>query len=417
MTYYRFVDRKAGKWLFAIFFFIILLLSRNTLYTSTLLGFARSQLLMFGLVGAAGVLFLVVKRKELKRILTDARIPVALGFAAVILLPMILKGDWQAMYFSVLLCLLVAVFFSYFLSYREVAGYFVCTMVFLGVYSVLAEYVLAAFVERGFFSVPAVYYSESRSLYNFGLSFTVIQPYYFRNYGIFREPGLYQFFLLLALYLNNYALDWKKEWQLWAINGILAVTMLSTFSTVGVVAMGLLAVGLFFDKALYRNKQILRLVCACAVLGVVGLLFIILQQGAIYNTLYTMVEKLFVINDSSGSRYEAIFANIRIFFEHPLLGGGFSEALNAVKHNTSSTTLLYAVFGILGGSMNVLGWVALVWRKERKLWLNLLLLLSLVMAVNTQNFTTDVFFWLFPTMALTEKAVPLIEDKICKRKA
>ena len=293
----------------------------------------------------------------------------------------------------------------------------VAVLVILSVYSLLAEYLFSAMVEAGWFSAPVVAYSESRSLYNFLLSFTVIKDNYFRNYGIFREPGLYQFFLLLGLYLNNYAWNWKKDWQLWLVNGILAVTMVSTFSTIGVVSMGLFAIGLFFDKKLYQNKRFVTVIVIGAVLMVVLLAVVVVQQGAVFRALRTMVRKLYVINDSSGSRYEAILTDLRIFLQNPLFGGRFAETLNAVKHNTSSTLLLYAVYGIGGGTLNLAAWAALVWRKERKLWLNLLLLTSMVMAVNTQNFTTDVFFWLFPTMALVERGVPMLAKcKLMKKR-
>ena len=411
LRYYRLVDSKQGKVLFGFFFFAMLLLSRNTLFTSTIIGFAQSQITMFALVGLVGLVFLAVNRKNLKEILTDRRMLAAVLLSVIMLAPMVLKRDWQTMYLSVLLCLFVAVFFSFFISYRELARYFVLIMVALGIYSILAEYLLSAMVEAGHFSAPVVYYSESRSFYSFYVAFTVIKNGYFRNYGIFREPGLYQFFLLLALYLNNYAMNWKKEWQLWTVNGILAATMLTTFSTIGVTAMGLFAVVLFFDRKLYHNKQFLRIMIVCAMVGIILLAVVILRQGSLYRTLRTMVQKLFVINDSSGSRYEAIFKNIQFFLQHPLLGAGFKETLYAVKHNTASTLLLYAVYGVAGGTLNVLAWAALIWEKERKLWLNLLLLMTMIMAVNTQNFTTDVFFWLFPTMALVERGIRLVEKK------
>ena len=46
MTYYRFNMGKTGKILFGLFVFLILLFSRNTLYTSTIVGFSRSQLII-----------------------------------------------------------------------------------------------------------------------------------------------------------------------------------------------------------------------------------------------------------------------------------------------------------------------------------------------------------------------------------
>ena len=409
MTYYRFKESKLTKVLFGLFLFAILLLSRNTLFTSTIVGFTKAQLGMYGLIGLLGICFLLTNGKNWKQILTDGRIVVLCICTVVMMLPMVVKQDWQTMYFSVLLCLYVAIFFSYFLTYKEIATYFVGFMVFLGVYSVLAEYVLDAMETAGWFSVPVFRYSDDRSFRNYALAFVVAKSNYFRNYGIFREPGLYQFFLLMAMYLNNYTLSWKKIWKLWVVNGILAITMLSTFSTVGVVAMGLFAIVLFLDKKLYQDKRVLIALAVCAAIGVVALIVIILQQGALFRTLRSMVRKLYVINDSSESRYEAIFADIWIFAHHPLFGGIFADTLYAVDHNTASTLLLYAVYGVAGGTLNVLAWVALVWRKERKLWLNLMLLMTMIMAVNTQNFTTDVFFWLFPVMALVEHSVPMLK--------
>ena len=411
MTRYKLLEGKKGEVLLGIFLFVLLVLSRNTLFTSTILGFGVSQVTMFALVGVTGIWFLLVNRNNLKAIVLDRRILAALAFSVILLLPMVCKGDWQTMYFSVLLCLYVAVFLSYLASMEKIARYFVVFMTCLGAYSILAEYVLAAMVDAGWFRVPVVVYHESRSFYSFGLAFTVIKNNYFRNYGIFREPGIYQFFLILALYLNNDQISWEKSRRQWVINGILALAMVSTFSTGGVIELCLLAAVIFFEKKLYRDKRILAAVAVCGLLGIGALVVIILQKGALYRTLFTMVEKLFVINDSSGSRYEAILVDLDIFLHNPLLGGRFAETLNAVKHNTSSTLLLYAVYGIGGGTLHVAGFTALVWKKDRSFLVNGLLVLILLMAVNTQNFTTDVFFWLFPTMALMERGLPLLEKK------
>jgi len=408
---YKFMDGKKGGVLFGLFLFALLVLSRNTLFTSTILGFGVSQVAMFSLVGVVGVGFLFVNRKELKSLFTDRRILAALVFTVILLVPMVCKRDWQTMYISILLCLYVAVFLSFFADIQRTGRYFVAFMACLGAYSVLAEYVLAPMVDAGWFRVPVVVYNEARSFHSFGLAFTVIKNNYFRNYGIFREPGIYQFFLILALYLNNDHIVWEKPRRQWVLNGILALTMVSTFSTGGVIELCLLAAVVFFEKKLYRDRRVMAAVAVCGVLGIGAVIFVILQKGALYRTLFTMVEKLFVINDSSGSRYEAILVDLEIFLRNPLLGGRFAQTLNAVKHNTSSTLLLYAVYGIGGGTLHLAGFAALVWKKDRSFLVNGLLVLILLMAVNTQNFTTDVFFWLFPTMALLERGLPLLKKK------
>ena len=43
----------------------------------------------------------------------------------------------------------------------------------------------------------------------------------------------------------------------------------------------------------------------------------------------------------------------------------------------------------------------------------LILLVILFLPFNTQNVIHDLFFWLFPVMALMEKGLPLLENRAC----
>ena len=113
MKQYRFPDNRIGKTGFVLFLFVMLLLARDTLITTCVLGFARSQLLMLGLMAAAGLVFLWANRRQWKALLTDKRLLVLLLSTMLILLPMLIKRDWQIMYFSVLLCLYFAVFLTF----------------------------------------------------------------------------------------------------------------------------------------------------------------------------------------------------------------------------------------------------------------------------------------------------------------
>ena len=86
-----------------------------------------------------------------------------------------------------------------------------------------------------------------------------------------------------------------------------------------------------------------------------------------------------------------------------------SWAMNSFS--LGSDPIAYLVCGF-GGTWSVFSWTVLVWKRERHLIGNLLLLMILFMSFNTQNLTADVFFWLFPMMALTEKCVPMLEKKV-----
>lgn len=408
MKDYPFPQNKWTKSLFALFLFSVLYLARDTLVTSSILGFHRAQFLMLGLMFLAGVCFLAVNRRNLKQIFLDGRVVLVLLSAVFVLLPMVWKRDWQMMYFSILICLVFPVFLSYFLSCQDVAKYYVVILSVLGAYSMVALWILRpALVDTGLWVPPVFRNQIDVTFYNFGLSFVSEWFVKTRNFGIFREPGVYQYFVLLALFLNNETVAWKRQRTMWLLNVILAATMVTTLSTSGVAALALLALVVFIDRKLYRNKFVWLAIALIAAALAILVSRIIAEQGELYWELYSMVLGKFQLGeDSAVERLDAIFSDLNIFLHHPLMGEKLSAVLYSAANNTTSTLILYAGLGTLGGTLHVISWVALVWKKERKVWLNLALLAVLFLSFNTQNLTADVFFWLFPMMALTQRWVP-----------
>ncbi len=411
MRYYPFPDTKVTRALFTLFLTALLFLARDTLVTSSLLGFNRSQFLMLGIVCLMGLVFLIYNRKSLRDIFLDKRMLMILAATCLILGPMVIKRDWQMMYFSILMCVYVAVFLTYFLSCRETAKCYVLILSFLGVYSIIAMWVLRpALVDTGILAMPVFHNQLDVKFHNFFLSFVSDSYVKTRNFGIFREPGVYQYFIILALFLNNYTVTWKSQRTLWICNFALAATMLSTLATGGVAELGLLAIVVFFDKKLYRQKKVWLVIGICVLILALLFAYIAEENGELYWELYSMVVGKFKPGvDSSTERMDAITGDLNIFLNHPLVGDKLADVLYSAVNNTTSTLIQYAAFGILGGSLHVAAWLALIWDKERKLWVNLLLIPILFLSFNTQNLIADVFFWLFAMMALTERLLPHIQ--------
>lgn len=413
MTQYPFPETKITRALTVICLFFLLYLARDTLVTSSVLGFYRTQACMLGLLALIGVGFLWHNRKRLKAVFLDRRIGAMLLCAVMTLLPMAAKRDWQLMYCSVLICILAAIFFTFFLSCREAAKYYVVILAVMGAYSVAATYVLRLLPDRGILPVPVFYNQIDVDFYNFFLSFVSLSYVKNRNFGIFREPGVYQFFLILGLYLCQYRVQWKKEKTMWILSGILALTLVTTFATGGIIELGLLCVVVFFDKKLYRKKWVWAALAVLA--AAVGALaaYCIARKNGLYWEVYDMLIGKFTYQEESiGDRVGSVIVNLRAFLESPLFGGGVAQVLYAIENNTTSSLIMLAIFGLPGFFLHAAGWAALVWKKEQKLWVNGMLLLILFMSVNTQNLIADLFFWLFPIMALTERVLP----KLPKRK-
>ncbi len=413
MKYYRLTDNRAGKILFGFLLFVLLYLTRTGLTASAIVGINRGQFLSLGAVCVVGVLFLLRNRGQWKAILTDRRLLVILAAAVILLLPALLKRDFQMMYLSILACVVISVFLTYFISVRDASKYYVCFLTVLAVWSVLCAYILRRLPDNGIFSVPIFFTSRKVEFYNFGLSYVARFYVKNRNFGIFREPGVYQFFIMLALFLNNYRVDWKRVSTMWIVNVILAVTMLTTLATGGVAELGLFVVLVFFEKKLYKDKKML-VAAAVVVVGVIAALAVIcMQKGELYWELYGMViAKIFGGEASSTDRLTALLIDLDYFLKNPLLGEKIAPVLYAVEHNTASTLLMLAICGIGGGALHIAAWTALVWDRKRHWGYNLVLLMIMLLSVNTQNFIADQFFWLFPMMALTETCVPLLERKV-----
>lgn len=408
MQYYPFPEQKSWRCLFAAFLLLQLALTRSSM-AATLIGFLPAQILMLGLIAVLGLLFLWRQRRDLPRVFTDRRIVIAAGFALVLLLPMLVKQDWQLMYVTVLLGLLLAVLMSFFVTLEQTARYYVLMLCGLSVYSIIATYVLRKLPDAGILNVPRFVNAAGWEYYFFGLANVSIEHVAIRNFGIFREPGVHQFFLLVGLYLTNYVIQWKQERHMWTAAAILAVTLVTTMATGGVVALGLYIVVVFFDKKLYKNKAVLLLAIGAVIAAAIVLVWSFRVQNGIYWFVYdTLFEKFINRSDSVTERAEGIAWNLSLFVQHPLFGARLAEVLHGVANNTSSTLVMLAGFGIPGCLLHIAGWVFLVWKRERNPIANLGLLAVLFMGFNTQNLTWDLYFWLFPTMAMLEYLLPIL---------
>lgn len=412
MKQYPYLQTKTGQWVLAAYLCAALFLSRESMYTLYIWGFYQAQFTFLGVTALLVLGFLVVNRKAIPELLHDKRVILGLCCAALVLLPPVIKRDWQMMYVNVLFCIFIALFFSFFTDIRTVSRIYLLIMTVLGAYSVLVTYLVRIPADRGIIAPPIFANAFDAEFYVFYLSNVSIDFVKNRNFGIFREPGIYQFFLILGLYLNNYRAEWENNGLFWAINTVLSLTLLTTFATGGVLSLGLFVVLVYFDKKWYRTHQGKILAAAAVGLVLAAAAFIIIQQGELYMELYRMLEKFGNGSDSITDRVGSPLANAKLLLSSPLWGRGLDETLHAVDNNTSSSTILYAILGVLGGSLNVAGWFALVWEKKRNIILNLALLAVLALAFNTQNLITNLYFWLFPMMAMTVRWLPLLRKRV-----
>lgn len=408
ITRYPFPRKRIFSVLFGLYLFLLLYLTRDSQAGLYLLGFYRAQFLSMGATAVCALVFLFFHRKKLPAILTDGRIPLAVLYSLTLLIPMAVKKDWQMMYFSILYCVLASVLISFFATPEETARHYVVLMSALAAVSLVCTYLLRLPADRGVLVPPTFANSFDAVFYNYILCFVSQSFARSRNFGIFREPGVYQFFLFLALYLNNCQVRWRREGVLWMVNGLLTITILSTFSTAGVAVSALFLLVLYFDRGVYRTRPGRILTALLLTLGLCFGAYLLIAKPALYTQLKLMTEKFFIDNPSLNDRLECVTFNLYVIQWKPFVGRTVDYILNTVTHNTSSTTILIGIQGVFFGLLNLFGWITLVLRGKGSIPLKLVSILTLVAAINNENLITNPYLWLFPILALSEAVLPLL---------
>lgn len=403
MKKYSFSKAKNNNFILFIFLFSMLYIGRDTLVSDNLLGFTKSQFISIVVFTCMIIIFLYTNRREFRIIKKDFRIKLLVFCTLFMFFLFFIKSDYQLMYFSILFCIYFSVFLTFILDFKGFSKLFVLAICLLSVYSILCTYILKYFISINLIDISTFKNVANTEFYNFIFSFVVTKEGYFRNFSIFREPGVFQFFIIVALYLNNYIIDYKKTSYKYLNNSILFITMLSTFSTNGVIELFLFCIFIFFDKKLYKNRKIILSMIMILIVLFAVLFKVMGAKGDLYWTLYSQFNKLLYLNESMLPRLNSIAVDLNIFIHNPILGADISEVMYAVNHNTSSTLILFAILGFFGGCFNMVSWLAVLWNKKRNIILNLLIIIIFFMAFNTQNLVTNIFFWTMPVYGIINK--------------
>lgn len=182
-----------------------------------------------------------------------------------------------------------------------------------------------------------------------------------RNYGIFREPGVYQMYLIMALVLMLFYSSKLKLKMFIVITMALALT----FSTTGYIAytcvIALLVIkrnnGIISSK---QQKMILTILALCIV--------VLATQTNLLSNDGIIFDK-FSNNDrhTTIARMSSLTTNIKIWWQYPIFGAGLQKVNDlfelitfrdygfASPHNTNTFLCELATFGIFYFSLFVIG--------------------------------------------------------------
>lgn len=214
-----------------------------------------------------------------------------------------------------------------------------------------------------------------------------------RNWGVFWEPGAYAVYLNIALLIilfSNIKINRKKGIC------ILAMGILTTFSTTGIISMILIFLSFLIQSNI--NAKIEKNLIKKILFFVPIMAFV--NSDALFKVFGKLNEGL--TNISFSSRWYSIVYNFRIFISNFFFGIGTSKydqsyrivimnELGLSLGNTNTILLILAQYGLYIGIL----YIYLIWRFARKLGkediLTISIFLSIIILLFMEDFTYSLF--------------------------
>lgn len=204
-------------------------------------------------------------------------------------------------------------------------------------------------------SVPISNIADAEMTASYGcVFFPILLGTVIRNSSIFREPGVFMIILNMSLIFELFFLNNKyRNVRI----GVLVTTLLSTFSTGGIIS-GSMIIFTFF---LHRKISVYTWITAFLVVSILVLSFVTEDYvNEVFGKFETIQE-----SGSSFARYSSVLVPLNIFFHHPLLGCGFIqfpeeyervgyELFNRyIDSKGLATNTFMNVFAVFGGFLGV----------------------------------------------------------------
>ena len=216
-----------------------------------------------------------------------------------------------------------------------------------------------------------------------------------RNYGLFREPGVYVVFLTIAFLFEIVKGNSKKRTKRIFI---FTVAMLTTVSTAGYIILAAIFIYLVSFNRDIKHKPLIVITICGAVLILATQTNLLLADGAMFS-------KFSIGSNSYGSwfaRLSSLTENLKIAINNPFWGiGRYSlytvvlaqNGVYAAVDNTNTIMIGFAAYGIPFGIMLIMG----CWKYFRKKTDNIIfavfLFMILFMSLSNEDMGQNVIFY------------------------
>lgn len=311
----------------------------------------------------------------------------------VIACSMVFNRSFESIDFHSIIIVVAAFFVMQSFLYVDFLKKYVDCILFIALFSI-AVYFL-------YIIAPALFNSFSRHLWRnesvlfVNLWFAVVPVSmndYFRNFGIFYEPGIFQFYLNTALIIELFL---KGNINIARII-IFTTAIITTLSTSGYISLVLIlfVYGVSVITGTGKKKGLYRKVIFLSVVAILLLIFIALMDRGIIGS---RVFSKFSATRESGSFYDrtnAIGYAISKINKNPLLGvaaRGIADSYNA----TFTPLNWMMLYGIVIEIFSITGFYRFFSKLAKKKWLKIGIAIGAFSSIITQDLSFEWIIWCF----------------------
>lgn len=350
---------RNGKLWIRVLVYVVLFCSADTL----LFGSNKDTrfILLRYLSEATVVVILLAKLFFKDRMTAGVREVVFGSMVLLVLCSCIVNDDIRPGYLYIIMLLALGILLTKTILFEDFVDCFCRYVRFLAVVSILF-FLFYIFCNELVRMLPVVTNTADRQSYTMLLASMPTEFYrnQYRNSGIFREPGVFQMYLIWALMFELF----RKE-KLSVVNcGICVVAILTTFSTTAYIAAAILLLCYFIKRGDYKDwviRGFLFFGGGFALLYIIQYTELLSPSGIIFGK-FTEAN-----NPSVAARWASVVVNLIMICRSVLLGNGLTflnEEYNnyAVKYlqtevsdNTNMILYLMASLGVVFGGLFLLG--------------------------------------------------------------
>ena len=331
---------------------LIISMGYNTMVTWNFLGASMSLIVVSSIIA----LVFLINVKYSIRDWSKNSVLVAVILIFCIYISMLFNSDFQNGNYLLMIKIILGLVLANSMSYCDFRKAFSNAMYIVAVYSLVCTYILKGLPIIKI--IPMFYNVSGIRFYNFGLCSVIAMKNYYRNFGVFSEPGMYVCFLTVAMAFA--IIDSKVHTKKNMVKIIiLAITLATTFSPVGIACASVMLITyLFLNPELSNKNKLLALIL------IVACIWALFNIPEFKQSFEDSVDKFTEKQSSYIGRTYAIWHNLRAWIKSPFYGLGLynmvyvfeiEELRNMASSNTSTTTMFLATYGIIFAILHVVG--------------------------------------------------------------